>query len=301
MVCIGSTRSSTMAEATKPDLAERQSEFPILGEAPRSSGAIPKPQLPNLALPAAVALDECQLGGVRAVLCSRRGVGHAFGNEPRQDDAALTSIGPILIAVVSDGVGSSKQAHVGSYFAVRSAAIAAAAAVREAKSIEKVDGPALIGRTQEGLVAVCQRLFEDGYRPEDIQTTVLLCLCDTRTGRVRILRVGDSDVFGLRDGAWIPLFDQSAEDVVDPSTHCLPQGAEHLEERSVDLAAFDCLLLATDGLARLLQPQGSTVGSYFAEHLQYPLEVTAFHRLVGFERRAALDDRTGLAIWKDQP
>lgn len=272
--------------------------YPLLGEGSRSDGHVG--QLTKTLMPytSASEADEFVLGSLRIVAQSSRGSSHVHAGDLRQDNYALssTSDGAFAVAAVSDGLGSAPASHVGSYWATR-LAVGLLATQLESMAPSREFFAIHMNAICNGMA---KQAADIGITSEsNIASTLVICVAPTSgEGPVHFARVGDSDVLLLCAGQWQSAFSAAPDSLVESgATNSLPHDPEKLEYVVEDWSDFDCALVATDGVSRVIENAPNAVGGPFAERLQAPCTALEFQALIGFRRRGAHDDRTAIAMW----
>ena len=273
--------------------------YPTLGEPSRSAGRVPHPNPARGLVPSAFASDECEIGNVSVQAASRRGVSHSFSGEPRQDDFAIAGSrdGKAVFACVADGLGSGEQSELGSHWAVRLSITWLARNFRPDEP-HQIDAREFADQIARQMLTVCKRLLGPTFDQGSIATTLVAVALDTAAGSGVVIRIGDSTA--LVGEGLLPIGGGEADSQgpLDSSTSALPMSPESVEVFPITLPPIGPLLLATDGLAGPILTAPDAVGSVFRRELRQPMEdALEFQRLVGFDRRGALDDRTGVALW----
>lgn len=292
---LGSTMSTTAPVSDRFGASGGSSSVIQLGAAPRGSNlvtAVPA-SFPPYA-PAKVS-DQYE-AGLFTVLChSRRGVAHVHSLEPRQDDYAVatTEDGKWLVVAVCDGLGSAPSSHVGSYWASRLAINVIALALAKKNPTNDFFAEAF-GSIAKKMTWVAETVANTPTQA--IATTLVVAVIDNESGSGRVARVGDSDALMRGLDEWTPVFGSGTPDVTT-ETYVMPRDAALVEIADVQVGQGECLLVGTDGVCDLIATSGDVVGRRFLDDLHAPCSLDHFERLVGFERRGALDDRTLVAIW----
>lgn len=118
-------------------------------------------------------------------------------------------------------------------------------------------------------------------------------------GQAHVARVGDSDALVLENGTWRSVFEVSESDelVETGATSVLPNHPDRIEYVTLPMNSFACMLVATDGVSRVIEAAPVDVGAPFAQTLATPCTELEYQALIGFERRGAHDDRTAVAVW----
>ena len=194
---------------------------------------------------------------------------------------------------VCDGLGSAKASHVGSYWASR---IAVDAISKKLKKHEPTDDLFVgVFETVASMMTWAAQKVAN-RRPEEIATTLVLAVIETQSGLGLVGRVGDSDALLRVPGGWKSVFGSTGPEE-GASTFAMPRDSDKLEIATVTVAQNDCVIIGTDGVCDLIGASSDVVGRRFADDLAQPCSLDHFERLVGFERRGALDDRTLVAVW----
>ncbi len=216
--------------------------------------------------------------GWRAVAATRRGRVHAHAGAHREDAFAVASAGGALVAVVSDGAGSSRFSRVVAEVTCREAAAAAARSIagRPERTAESL-GAALTA----GVAAACAALRglaeRAGVPPRDFRCTALaVALHDdgaggaggggvlaavqvgdgviaARTADGGVLLVGGGDGGGEFSGEVACFVPDACADARGAAVHALP------------LAGVTDVLVASDGVEDPFYPLARTGAALFAQ------------------------------------
>lgn len=271
----------------------------VLGDPSRADGVpgelsiMPYPYTPG------TEADQFTAGNWVVQARSSRGSSHVHGGDHRQDSYALamSENGRFAIAVVSDGLGSARRSHFGSYWATRRAS---AHLARELKADTDVSAllreiPAIVASDMTGLAS---HLI--AAEPADIAATLVMCVVPVDgPAPLWLARVGDSDAMVLTEnGAWASGFGGGDASAIETgTTDVLPHHPDRVEVRTIDGSKVRALLVATDGVSRVIENSPEIVGAEFAARLAEPVDPIEFQRVVDFRRRGAHDDRTAIAMW----
>ena len=291
---------SALAPTPAPTAADSIADFHlVLGEPSRADGTPGElPMMPNPFTPGSEA-DHFTAGDWVLHARSSRGSSHVHGGEPRQDSyaATLSQDGKYVITAVADGLGSAKRSNFGSYWATR---IATALLARDLK--DGVDVAVVLGELTPRVASAMEKLASDliNSKAEDIAATLVVSVVpkDGPTP-IWLARVGDSDAMVLTSsGQWASGFGAADDGALETgTTNVLPHHPDRVEVRTIDGSKARALLVATDGVARVIENSPDVVGSAFAERLSEPVDAIEFQRVVDFRRRGAHDDRTVVALW----
>jgi hypothetical protein len=239
--------------------------------------------------------------GWRALAATRRGRVHAHAGAHREDACAVAADGATLLAVVSDGAGSSRFSRVGAEVTCREAARAAARAVAAAP---ERTAEALGAALTAGVAAACEALRGLAERaavpPRDFRCTALaVALHDggrgdagavfaavqvgdgavvvrTADGAVRVVGGGDGGEFSGEVACFVP---DACADAAAARVHALA------------LADVTDVLVATDGVEDPFYPLARTGAALFAQ-LRDGTEAGAAP-LDGFQRQPAVGPVVG--------
>lgn len=254
---------------------------------PSSSAGRPWRLDPVMDVPDTV-VEAGRVGPLEIRAASTRGTSHRLDGVVRQDAVGVTVLaGRYVLAAVADGVGAAADAHQGAQLAVRHALGYLAWALPGAAAVD-------LGRA---LRAADRAVWQAGPNPDARATTLTVAVVELgSTGhRFRVARVGDSAAFLLADGAFRPLFDTPAGEIVDPRTDSLPSPRTPAQTAGGELAAGQALVLATDGIG--VPVQETEAGAYLARAwAEPPGPVTYLHQLQ-FDLRTFDDDRTAVVVW----
>lgn len=263
----------------------------VLGDPSRGSRQVPEyaPWVSRF-VPAQIA-DEGMLGGLVFRAVSAQGAGHRHGGEPRQDSYALatTQDQQWMIMAVADGLGSATHSHLGSKRAAEFACRQLAAMLLEADHL-----------TSHFLEQVDNELMQRfGERSAEIATTLLVVAVNVNTAQCLAFRVGDTELLIRSAEGWQSIFGAgpSTSGMASTATSVLPGQLESKQETSFRLADGDVLMLATDGVADPIASAPKMVGEAFVSRLAAPPSLADFVKLVRFDRKGAVDDRTAVAFW----
>ncbi len=288
---------SAPPQASPTSTADR--EPLVLGQPSRADGAAPALPVTPIPYTAGSESDHYVSGPWTIQAHSTRGSSHAHAGEPRQDAFALTTSrnGRYLVVAVSDGLGSAKHSNFGSYWATRLATSFLANDLDDDQSVADVLDrlPALVSTKLEEL-----RGDIIGADANQIAATLVVCVVPTdRPAPVWLARVGDSDALVLtQSGAWASGFGGGDTSAIETgTTDVLPHHPGRVETRTIDGSKINALLIATDGVSRVVENSPELVGHAFAELLADPVDAAEFRRVVEFRRRGAHDDRTVVALW----
>lgn len=272
----------------------------VLGEPSRADGALGEITPMPAPFSAASEADQFAAGNWTIQARSSRGASHVHGGEHRQDSYALarSTDGKFVIAAISDGLGSAERSNFGSYVATRIAVANLARTLTSAVDVAAAlrDVPAQVASQMDELG---RGLIEAS--PNEIAATLVLTVVPAdEPAPIWLARVGDSDALVLTAaGKWASGFGGGAteEELESGTTDVLPHHADRVEVRTIDGSKAQALLLATDGVARVMEGSPDIVGAAFAERLAEPVDAIAFQRLIDFKRKGAHDDRTAIAMW----
>ncbi len=241
--------------------------------------------------------------GWRAVAATRRGRVHAHAGAHREDAFAVASGGGALVAVVSDGAGSSRFSRVGAEVTCREAAAAAARALaaRPERTAEAL-GAALTA----GVAAACAALRglaeRAGVPPRDFRCTALaVALHDepggaggvlaavqvgdgviaARTADGGVLVIGGGDGGGEFSGEVACFVPDACADARGAAVHALP------------LAGVTDVLVASDGVEDPFYPLARTGAALFAQLRDGTASGEAGPPPEGFQRLAAVGPVVG--------
>lgn len=239
---------------------------------------------------------------VRAVAV--RGASHRVSGVPRQDEFAL-AVHPgsgTVIAVVADGVSSAALSHMGATVVCRTVVDYL---LRALDTGDPVDWADLLRCAGWSLVEYANRQFgeADPQRAEALLATTVVVALVGPDGSARLVRVGDSAAWTLRDGAWTPLFPaltRIEDDLLPDGVAALPRVPSAIEPVAVALDGTGVLVLGTDGFAEPLGDGRGEVGRLFAEVLATPPPMARLAWLLDFAG-AWDDDRTLIGLWRTAP
>lgn len=117
--------------------------------------------------------------------------------------------------------------------------------------------------------------------------------------RVQLAAVGDSPALLLEGGTFTTVIG-SSDDLLGGGVEALPRTSREAFSESCTLEPGSVLLLCTDGLALPLAGGVGEVGRTLARELARPPDIADFARLLDFSRNTYDDDRTLVAIWREQ-
>jgi len=266
-----------------------------------------------------ITLDIGTTGDLAVAAASVRGNSHRLDGT-RCEDAfhiavANAESGPILVAVIGDGVGNARYSAFGSRKATQ---LFCSDLTNRLSECEQVCEETIVQAAADSLANTRSLVKEwtstDLYAPveepqlvsaSDLETTltyaVVPAVHDEAEGRrATIGWIGDSPAFVLSSGHWRNLTDPGDEPVLDSLTHGLHSaGAAHIATMSVRLEMGDMLLLASDGFGNYITHGEKTlaVGAHLATRWQRPVEPADFIRDLTFDMAGADDDRTAVACW----
>jgi hypothetical protein len=212
--------------------------------------------------------------GWRAVAATRRGRVHAHAGAHREDAFAVASGGGALVAVVSDGAGSSRFSRVGAEVTCREAARVAAAALGRA--------PDALGEAlAAGVAAACAALRglaeRAGVPPKDFRCTALaVALRDGGPagaggpgGVLAAVQVGDGVVAARAADGTVRVLGGGGGGEFSGEVSCfVPDAcadARGAEAVVVPLGDVTEVLAATDGVEDPFYPLGRTGPALFAQ------------------------------------
>lgn len=297
---VGAPDSPPSVEVPAPQVGAGAEEFHVvLGEPGRADGVLGEmaPMAPPFS--SGSASDEYVAGNWVIQARSSRGASHVHGGEPRQDSYALgrSVDGRYVITAVSDGLGSAKRSNFGSYIATR---VAVSLLSKELASETDVASAlrALPQRIATEMDELARGLIDAG--PSEIAATLVVAVVPAgEPAPIWLARIGDSDALVLTKAKrWASGFGGGEASAVETgTTDVLPHHADRVEVRTIDGAQAQALLLATDGVARIIETSPDLVGTAFADRLAEPVTAVDFQRLVDFRRKGAHDDRTVVAMW----
>jgi len=242
----------------------------------------------------AYSLDNYEVRGA-----SRIGIAHAHAGEPRQDDYVITTAdgGRYLVVVVCDGLGSAPQSHFGSHWTTRLLSESIDIITREkGKSHEPQDVGYMIART-EGMLRTQFDASFPGGQIDSISTTLVALVLPVDGSDGYAFRIGDSDLMFVSETGWQSVFGNPNEGPLADSTTAAFPSTNQAQYKAVR-SGGRCIVLATDGVAGPMLASPDVVGAGFIQYTEQPISESDFSLLVGFERKAALDDRTAVAVWR---
>ena len=271
----------------------------VLGEPSRADGALGEMAVMGAPFSSASESDEYKAGNWILQARSSRGASHVHSGEPRQDSYALgrSKDGRFVIAAVADGLGSAERSNFGSYVATRVAVSVLSGQLSQGADVAEVL------RSLPQLIAVQMDELARGLIKVDaksVATTLVVTVVPAdQPAPIWLARVGDSDGLVLtRAGRWASGFGGGEGSAIETgTTDVLPHHPDRVEVRTIDGAKAQALLLATDGVARVIEGSPDVVGAAFAERLAEPVDTIDFQRLIDFKRKGAHDDRTVVALW----
>jgi serine/threonine protein phosphatase PrpC len=199
------------------------------------------------------------------------------------EDSFAWSHGPGgLLVAVTDGLGT----IAGSAGA---AARAASAAVQDPPGPGSDLGEAVAAGIRSANVAA-------GAGGEGATTLVLAAM--TPDGRVEAARVGDSTAFHVdSDGTWREIFAAPDDDAIGTGTDALPGSDVTPGRASLQLAAGDVLVVASDGVADPWRDGPASVAPYLVSGVLGRPSALELARLADFSRQGCHDDRTVVCVW----
>lgn len=285
--------------APEPAAPTRDGFHEVLGEPSRADGALGEMGVMHAPFSAASESDQYKAGNWVVQARSSRGASHVHSGEPRQDSYALgrSKDGRFVIAAVADGLGSAERSNFGSYVATRVAVSTLSAQLSEGVDVAE------ILRSLPQRIAVEMDELARGLIDENangIATTLVVTVVPAdQPAPIWLARVGDSDGLVLTlAGRWASGFGGGEGSAIETgTTDVLPHHPDRVEVRTIDGSKARALLLATDGVARVIEGSPEVVGAAFAERLAEPVDTIDFQRLVDFKRKGAHDDRTVVALW----
>jgi len=263
--------------------------------------------------------DHADAPALELRAASVRGLSHRFAGTVRQDDYAYqrTRDGRFLVAVVSDGVSSSKLSHHAAALITR-CGCAKLAELLEKQPPDQLNWGALAHDLADQVVELGRKLLVD--RPGDaveltraevaghLAATALLAVVAVRPGDeeipVHLFAIGDSPAWVLRDGTiWEPqqTIKNEGSAIASSRTKVLPLLPTELDPPvATTLRPADVLVLMTDGIGDPLGDGNGPVGRFLAQVWSRPPAPLKFAAHVDFARRTHDDDRTALAIWPER-
>ena len=293
--------SAAAHETPRTPTASREfADFHIVlgeeGRAENSLGEIPTTSAP---FSSGFEADQFTSGEWTIQARSSRGASHVHGGEFRQDAYALgrSANGEFVFAAIADGVGSAAFSNFGSYVATRAAVALLAKSLTNAGAVPEVLRglpKAVSGHIRE----FSQHVL--GANVDDVATTLVVAVVQANSAApIWLARIGDSDALVLtKSGNWASGFGAgSPSDLETGATDVLPHHADRVEVRMIDGSKAEALLLATDGISRVIEGSPDVVGRAFSERLAEPIDSIEFEQLIDFKRRGAHDDRTAVAMW----
>ena len=250
----------------------------------------------------------------RRLLCAGllvRGYLHRYEGAPRQDDFAITvrDGGRQIIAAVADGVSQATQLHIGATTAVRYACQWLDSMLAE--PVGATDWKSMIESTAWALIEQARAIdpeCADAAMAEQMLATTLVCAV-VEAGHdgelaAHLITVGDSGVWLLTKVGYTRVGGGKAEGnggISSSAVAGLPRIPQDIRATRVVLSDDDVLLLGTDGWGDPLGSGTGLVGSLFAEILlPGPPALTEFGHALDFSRETFDDDRTLVAIWRQQ-
>ncbi|MFB9676001.1 protein phosphatase 2C domain-containing protein [Streptosporangium vulgare] len=262
-------------------------------------GGLPAPHPGHLGCPD-TALDGATLPGLIVRAASIRGDAHRYYGTPRQDAMGLWQTGEAqLLACVADGLGSKELSHAGASLACESA-YRNIADLRAYPDLQNAAGYLIDSIADE----ISKQAAQYKVSADALSTTFLAAVIDqgmdTSPHRVRLMRVGDSTAFLLREGTWEECFGKKSEEtVVDSATHALPGHTGQVEVTTAYLEPGDMLLLCTDGISTPLT-RNSEVGEQLSAWWSQaePPSLPEFFWQSSFRAKSYDDDRTAICVWR---
>ena len=260
----------------------------------------------------------CDAGtvGTRAVAAvSVRGHKHRLAGEPNQDAFAIrwvaTDAGPLLVAVVCDGMSSARHSAYGARRVANLVAGELASGLGERLLVdERADGdvtPALArviatasswSATDLGAPADCP----DEVTAADLETTLTFAVVECGDGAA-VRRRLDRRQPGLRaprrsvEATRTPARRRRGpRDLRDPGPVLL---ASIRRSGAARIDAGAALLLCTDGIGNFLDDgdHALALGERLADAWRTPVDILTFANQASFDLPTADDDRTAVMIW----
>jgi hypothetical protein len=194
-------------------------------------------------------------GGVswRLVNATVTGTSHVRGQLPCQDDCIVDVVsrdsGEILIAVVSDGAGSSTCAEEGAGLACESMYAAVEEWLSAGGTISALEGDVVNEWVRLIRAAIESRASEKDLTPRDFACTLVAAVVDERAAA--FLQVGDGAIVVGNDEIYEVVFWPDAGEYANMTFFVTDDDwATHLHFQT-RAAAFEDVALMTDGLQRL--------------------------------------------------
>lgn len=259
------------------------------------------------------------VGELAVAAASLRGNKHRLSGSANQDSFTVTVARygderSFLIAAIADGLGSARY----SGFGARTVAHATCESIRRRLAVAaddwhidlQVSGRAILD--DAAAAAVGYRAGEFDAPPttngdvdhHDLQCTltfVVLPIAAPEESMFTVVvgSVGDSPALLLREGEWMPLDAQRADQGVWSTATEGALTALDFDFTVLQLTRAEALLLATDGLSNYTIYQGAAtpLGLDLAHLWRRPIGAVEFIRDLAFEAQSADDDRTAVMIW----
>ncbi|MCD0447621.1 protein phosphatase 2C domain-containing protein [Actinocorallia sp. API 0066] len=303
------------AQAPVPSRAEREPTVPCrdeetpvytppaLYDKPHQQYGTPKGLPPKGGRPDTV-IDGADLAGLTVRGTSQRGDDHRWLTEVRQDSMGLWPLEAAggrraLLVAVADGVGSQPMSHQGSELACSLLRAEAERVLPELLDAEynELQGlwSGVFGAVSRGMTEHIERV---GGLPVHWSTTLVALLVEYPTGWTHAVRVGDSNAYVLRDGAFQPLFEaKGGGEIATNRTSALPGHTGPAEVAVFERAPDDVAVACTDGLGDTLRHPG--VAARLAAQWGAPVLPTMleFAWQAAFRVKSHSDDRTVVCVW----
>ncbi len=262
-----------------------------------------------------LACDAGTVGGRAVAAVSVRGHKHRLAGEPNQDSFAIrwttTDAGPLIVAVVCDGMSSARHSAYGSrrvanLFADELAAGLGERLIQDDRADE--DAQSTLGRviaaasawSTTDLGAPPDEPTES--TPADLETTLTFAVvaADAEAPRCAIGWIGDSPAFELRKERWQRL--EKQHDAAGGLQTAATKGvfsSPQLSIRRGDLDDGAALLLCSDGIGNFIDDGEDllAVGEQLAIAWSTPVDILTFANQASFDLPTADDDRTAVMIW----
>lgn len=238
-------------------------------------------------------LDGGRLGPVEVLAASVRGSSHRHYGSRREDAVAVTELdNRYIVAVVADGVGSTRDSHEASHRAVRHLiqVITNQVTSREVPSL---------GGLQTAFDEVNGAIEKLGTGAATTLTAVVLDTVnpDGQGHTYHLAQLGDSPAAVLTDGRFRRVFTDEPDGAVhSTTTHALPiSDLSALRLAPGILRVGESLFLASDGIADLWE--ADDVQEYLATRWAEPPSGVNFLTQLQLRRKSFDDDRSVVAMW----